>query len=321
MTVRAVVGIGLLAAIAGCNARPAEPPYAPPTAPAPQPPTPERIEWLRGQVIRWKPGSEAEVLALGADLDPLMAAFLADPHTDRRRLMRGLEFFQVLPSRPALRELAVAHLAHEDKGVRRAAALAVRSVAAEPDLVALLPLLDSSQTWVASDVVDALARHGGPQTRTALDAWLRAAEQRGLVLSVDQLREVRDARDNLTRRFQPPLVPAAPTTDAEWLHAAFARTADDDPAVRVAALRVLADLGGADDLGSAVGLLDDVDAKVYEAAVAAVVKAGGDRALVALDVWLRVAADWGIVNSERVVRIRKGRDELAERLKKPAAGK
>lgn len=246
-----------------------------------------------------------------------MAEFLDHSRTDYRRLVQAVGFFQYLPSRPALRDMAVAHLAHKERGVQSQAVLALGSVAAEADLVATLPLLDVTYTVWLTEV---LARHGGRRTAATLAAWVRAAECRGDV-NGGVILWVMNVRDDLIRRFPLPLVSAAPTTDAERLQAAFVRTADDDPAARVSALQVLADLGGPDDLGPAVALLDDEDAKVREAALAAVVKAGGDRARAALDVWLRVAADRDWLDPERVERVQKARDELAGRLKKQVVGK
>ncbi|MBX9626956.1 MAG: hypothetical protein K2X82_24355, partial [Gemmataceae bacterium] len=57
------------------------------------------------------------------------------------------------------------------------------------------------------------------------------------------------------------------------------------------------------------------------AARAALVKAGGDRARAALDVWLRVAADRTWLDPDRVERVRTARDELAARLAKAAPPK
>lgn len=157
------------------------PPPPEPAPPPPQPadPDPDRVAYVRdrllrnqpldyddGRVLRRRPDDrraddEADLLALGENLDPLLAAFLADPNTGPRRVVRGLEFFQRLPSRPLLRDLAVAHLSHEDPRVRSAALLAVGSVGTEADLAAVLPFLDNVGT-------------GGPRTRP-WKPWPRSA--------------------------------------------------------------------------------------------------------------------------------------------------
>ena len=276
--------------------------------PPPDPP-PEEVDWLRRQITKVDPLDRDGLRERGERVDRLMAAHLAECAGNPPALRRGLRFFQLLPSRPGLRDLAVAHLAHPDQGVRVSALLALETVGAEADLVPALPLLDPS-TITAFHVPDAAAKVGGRRTAAALTTWLRAGAGRG---GNGAAKKVVGVRDDLELRFPPP-------ADPDRLAVALAQTAADDPKVRTAAVRTVADLGGPDDLGPAVALLDDEDATVREAARAALVKAGGDRARAALDVWLRVA-EGRTLDPDRVEPVRGARDALAMRLKDAAPAK
>lgn len=113
------------------------------------------------------------------------------------------------------------------------------------------------------------------------------------------------------------VVKSIPGDRGRFVDLAAERLAHPEVDIRWAAVGVVGRLGGDADLAPVVPLLDDDDLTVRALAAEALESAGGKRALVAMDGWLRVAAR-NSYPPDDIARVRKHRDALAARLAKQA---
>ncbi|MBX9627117.1 MAG: HEAT repeat domain-containing protein [Gemmataceae bacterium] len=110
---------------------------------------------------------------------------------------------------------------------------------------------------------------------------------------------------------------AIPGGRGRFLDLAVACLAHEDGGVRWSAVEFVGRHGGEADLVPVVPLLDDDDLVVRVSAAKALEDAGGRRALVAMDGWLRTA-DRNSYPPDDIARVRKHRAALAARLARQA---
>jgi hypothetical protein len=149
------------------------------------------------------PWSYRFLLSYGAAAFPAYEAVLSDPKSNPREVAGVLCLLLHHPEpKGQFLPLAAPFLAHQDRGVRRSAALLVREIGTPAEGSTLVALLSDNDTFVAHLAAQALAKVGGPGEVFAMDAWLQTGTaHRGDTAIQDRVRTCRDELDARLRGF------------------------------------------------------------------------------------------------------------------------